>query len=309
MSRCSDQPTDEPTVDPLADHLPLGGLERWLADPAVTEVMVNRGTEVWVERHGAVEHVGAIHEHAALAAIEHILTPLGRRLDRTHPAVDARLHDGSRLCAVIPPIAVDGVCLSIRRFGVGQFTLDDFCTPSTAAALSAAINTRRNVVVSGGASSGKTTLLNCLATMVPATERIITLEDTAELRLQHPHVLRLESREPTAEGVGGIDLAMLLRTALRLRPDRLVVGEVRGPEAVHLLHALNTGHTGSLATLHANSPAHAVQRLAALVAEAAPAWSATSVEQLVRNAVDTVVHLERLPDGRRRVVDLVELHP
>jgi pilus assembly protein CpaF len=295
------------TVDPLADAVPLGGLECWLRDPEVTEVMVNGGTSVWVERHGEITHVGTTTLRHTMTTIEHILAPLGRRLDRAQPWVDARLADGSRVCAVIPPLAIDGPCLSIRRFSPQRFTLADFTDATTAAALAHAVTRRRNIVVSGAASTGKTSLVNVLAATIPHTERVVTLEDTAELLLHHPHVVRLECRDATPDGVGAIGLDQLLRVALRLRPDRLVVGEVRGAEALHLLHALNTGHHGSLATVHANSAHDALARLAALVTQAAPAWGVDAAEELVHRAIDVVVYLQRSVDGARHIHDIHEV--
>lgn len=294
-------------IDPLARHLPLGGLEQWLNDPTVTEVMVNRGSDVWVERHGELQRVGALHPDSMSAVLEHILAPLGRRLDRLHPWVDARLADGSRVCAAIPPIAIDGPCLSVRRFGPATFALHHFADTATEHRLLDDLRRRRNIVVSGGTSTGKTSLLNCLVALVPQNERVVTLEDVAELQTSHSHIVRLETRDATAEGIGEVNLASLLRVALRLRPDRIVVGEVRGNEAIHLLHALNTGHAGSLSTVHANSAHHALQRLAALVAEAAPAWSAQAIHDLVEGAIDVVVHLGRNSDGSRRVLERLDV--
>lgn len=296
-------------IDLVAEQSPLGGLERWLLDPAVTELMVNAGTDVWVERSGRVEHVGSIRTSTLLGAIEHILAPIGRRLDRSHPIVDARLPDGSRLCDVVHPIAVDGPCLAIRRFSTRPVPLDAFAPPPVAGLLRDLVARRCNVVVSGATSSGKTTLLNSLVQHVPHGSRLITLEDVAELQLPHPHVVRLETREATADGVGAVSLAQLLRTALRLRPDRLVVGEVRGAEAVHLLQALNTGHDGSLATVHANSSLDALERLATLVVQEVANWPLAAVHQHVARAIDAVVHVQRCTDGRRFVAEVVEVEP
>lgn len=294
-------------IDLVAEQSLMGGLERWLDDPAVTELMVNAGSEVWVERAGRVEQVGRIRPATLLAAIEHILTPVGRRLDRTHPTVDARLLDGSRLCAVVAPIAVDGPCLTIRRFSAKPIPLAHFAEPPVAGLLAELVRRRCNLVVSGATSSGKTTLLNALAREVETTARLITLEDVAELQLPHPHVLRLETREASPDGVGAVTLEHLLRTALRMRPDRLVVGEIRGSEAVHLLQALNTGHDGSLATVHANGAHDALERLASLVLQEVGNWPLAAVHQHVARAVDAVVHVARGPDGSRRVVEVVEV--
>lgn len=294
-------------IDLVAEQSPLGGLERWLHDPAITELMVNGGNEVWIERAGRLEHVGSIRATTLLGAIEHILAPLGRRLDRTHPTVDARLADGSRLCAVIEPVAVDGPCLTIRRFSARPIPLDAFAAPPVAALLREIVARRCNLLVSGATSSGKTTLLNALASEVEPTARLITLEDVAELRLPHPHVVRLETREATPDGVGEVTLAHLLRTALRMRPDRLVVGEIRGSEAVHLLQALNTGHDGSLATVHANSALDALERLSSLVLHEVGNWPLPAVHQHVGRAIDVVVHVVRGDDGARRVAEVAEV--
>ncbi|HQZ34846.1 MAG TPA: ATPase, T2SS/T4P/T4SS family [Ilumatobacteraceae bacterium] len=294
-------------IDLVAEQSPLGGLERWLHDPTVTEVMVNGGSEVWIERGGRLEHVGSIRATTLLGAIEHILAPIGRRLDRTHPTVDARLADGSRLCAVVEPVAVDGPCLAIRRFSTRPIPLDAFAATPVAELLRELVDRRCNLLVSGATSSGKTTLLNALASEVEHQARLITLEDVAELRLPHPHVVRLETREATPDGVGEVTLAHLLRTALRMRPDRLVVGEIRGSEAVHLLQALNTGHDGSLATVHANSALDALERLASLVLHEVGNWPLAAVHQHVGRAIDVVVHVVRGDDGARRVAEVAEV--
>lgn len=294
-------------IDLVAEQAPLGGLERWLRDPSVNELMVNAGSEIWVEREGTIAHVGRMRPTTLLATIEHILTPIGRRLDRAHPMVDARLPDGSRVCAVIAPIAVDGPCLAIRRFHPQIIGLDRFAAPTLVPLLRELVQRRCNVVVSGATSSGKTTLLNTLALEISASERVITLEDTAELHLPHPHVVRLETREATPDGVGEVTLAHLLRTALRLRPDRLVVGEIRGDEAVHLLQALNTGHDGSMATVHANSATDALARLSSLVLHEVGNWPLTAVQNHVARAIDVVVHVARRADGTRTVAEVAEV--
>ncbi len=291
-------------ADPVAERTALGGLERWLDDPAVSEVLVNNGGDVWVERAGALIRVGTMSCTAIDAAIERILASVGRRVDRTTPMVDARLADGSRVCAVIPPIAIDGPCIAIRRFAVAHLPLHAFGDERVVDVLTELVVTRRNLLISGATSSGKTTLLNALAQHVPATERIITLEDTAELRLAHPHVLRLEARPASADGIGEVDLTMLLRTALRLRPDRLVVGEVRGAEAALLLQALNTGHGGSMATVHANHAGDALDRLATLVLQDTTGWPLLAIERRVAASIDAVVHLERNSTGGRRAVEI-----
>ncbi|HRE01043.1 MAG TPA: ATPase, T2SS/T4P/T4SS family [Ilumatobacteraceae bacterium] len=299
------------TVDALAAeataHLDgLGPLQRLFDDPAVDEVMVNGGGEVWIDRAGALTSIGRLQTGVVERIIERVLDPLGRRLDRLTPMVDARLGNGSRVCAVVTPVAVDGTCLSVRRFSVRPRALTDFASESVADLLREAIERRCNTIVEGPTSSGKTSLLNTLAGCVGGNERIVTLEDTAELRLAAPHVLRLEARPPSADGAPPVTLADLVRTALRLRPDRLVVGEIRGAEVVDLLQALNTGHDGSLSTCHANSPADALTRLHSLVVQHHAGWPLAAVRDHIRRCVDLVVHVARGADGARRVVTVAE---
>ena len=293
-------------IDLIAERAPLGGLERWLADPAVDEVIVNGAGDVWVERAGALVRVATMSTSAVTTAIEHILRPIGRRLDRSNPTVDARLADGSRVCAVLQPIAVDGPCLAIRRFALRPLPLSAFAVPDVVSLLQTIVAGRCNLLVSGATSSGKTTMLNALAALVPTTERIITLEDIAELRLPHPHVVRLETRAASAEGAGEVTLADLLRTALRLRPDRLVLGEVRGAEAVQLVQAMNTGHDGSMSTVHANSAIDAVARVCSLVLQEVPGWPLDAIHDQVRRSIDVVIHLGRSTAHHRRVVEVCE---
>ena len=233
--------------------------------------------------------------------------PIGRRLDRASPIVDARLADGSRLCAVLPPVAVDGPCLAVRRFSPQPISLEAFAPPAVVALLTQVVVSRCNVLIAGATSSGKTTLLNALTALVDTRERIVTLEDTAELRIDAPHVLRLETRPGTAEGLAAIDLAALVRTALRLRPDRLVVGEIRGDEATDLVQALNTGHDGSLATMHANSPADSLARLESLVVRASSGWPLHAVREQVHRSIDVVVQVQRSTNGVRRIVEVAEV--
>jgi pilus assembly protein CpaF len=290
----------------------FGPLDEWLDDDEVSEVLVNAGGEVWVERRGRGDLAGP--QFAARLApgvlevvIERILTPIGRRLDRLSPMVDARLPDGSRVCAVLPPIAVDGPCLAVRRFTPRALGLDAFAATDVVVLLRHLIERRCNIVVSGATSSGKTTLLGALTAAVGGHERIITLEDTAELQVGAPHVLRLETRAAGADGLTEVDMAALVRTALRLRPDRLVVGEIRGPEAVDLLQALNTGHDGSLATLHANAPDDALARLESLVVRAASSWPIEAVREQVHRSIDVMVHVVRTSDGVRRIGEVAEV--
>ena len=296
-------------IDVIAERSPLGGLERWLGDPAIDEVIVNGSGDVWIERSGTLLRVATMSTSAVTTAIEHILRPIGRRVDRSNPTVDARLPDGSRVCAVIQPVAVDGPCLTIRRFAIRALPLSAFAAPDVAGLLHAVVGARCNLLVSGATSSGKTTLLNALAALVPTTERIITLEDIAELRLPHPHVVRLETRPATAEGTGEITLSQLLRTALRMRPDRLVLGEVRGAEAVQLIQAMNTGHDGSMSTVHANSALDAIGRVCSLVLQEVPGWPLDAIHDQVRRSIDIVIHVGRGADNERRVIEICESDP
>ena len=293
-------------IDVIAERSLLGGLERWLDDPSIDEVIVNGRGDIWIERAGKLVRVATMSASALSGAIEHILRPIGRRLDRTNPTVDARLPDGSRVCAVIEPIAVDGSCLTIRRFALRPLPLAAFAPAGIVGLLQTIVATRCNLLVSGATSSGKTTLLNALAALVPTTERIITLEDIAELRLPHPHVVRLETRPPSAEGTGEVTLPHLLRTALRMRPDRLVLGEVRGAEAVPLVQAMNTGHDGSMATIHANSAADAISRVCSLVVQEVPGWVLDAIHDQVRRSIDVVIHVGRTIDNNRSVVEVGE---
>ena len=286
----------------------LGPLEPLLADGAVDEVMVNGGGEVWVERRGRLECTSIhVDESIALALIERIVAPLGLHVDRSSPLVDARLPDGSRVNAVVRPLAVDGPCLTIRRFGARAIGLDDVATPGTGALLAWAIRARANVVVCGGAGAGKTTLLNALAAEIPDADRVVTIEDAAELRLPGRHVVRLEARPASAEGTGEVRVRDLVRNALRMRPDRIVVGEVRAGEALDMLQAMNTGHEGSLSTCHANSPADALRRLETLVLMGDVALPLPAVREQIRSALDVVVQIARRPDGGRRVVAVAEV--
>jgi pilus assembly protein CpaF len=291
----------------LADISGLGPLDPLLADPLVDEVLVNGDGRVWVERAGALVPDGA-RLPAALVGhlIERIIAPLGLRLDRASPLVDARLPDGSRVNAVLPPLSPDGPCLAIRRFRRHALTLDDFAPSAVVALLAEAVQRRANVVVVGATSSGKTSLLNALAAAVPAEERVITVEDTAELRLPLEHVVRLEARPPNAEGTGAVTVRDLLRNALRMRPDRIVIGEARGAEAFDLVQAMNTGHDGALATCHANGTADAFRRLEALVLLAGVGLPVAAVREQLCAAVDLVVHVARGAGGRRRVVEVAE---
>ena len=288
----------------------LGPLEPFLADPSVSEVMVNPVGDVWIERHGRLRPTSArLTPGTVLQIAERVVGPLGLRVDRSSPLVDARLPDGSRVNVVLPPLAVDGPCLTIRRFVVHEVDLDDVSPPGVGPLLRWAVGARANLVVCGGSGSGKTTLLNALAGEIPPGERVVTIEDTAELQLPGDHVVRLESRPATAEGVGEVTVRRLLRNALRMRPDRIIVGEVRGPEAVEMVHAMTTGHDGSLSSCHANGPADALRRLETMALMADLGLSLPAVRDHLASAVDLVVHVARRPDGRRVVAAVDEVLP
>jgi pilus assembly protein CpaF len=289
----------------------LGALEPVLADPEVTEVMVNGpGRPVWVERRGTLHRLDVVLDRREVELlVERVVAPLGLRVDRTAPLVDARLPDGSRVNAVVPPLALDGPYVTIRRFGARAIGLDEVAPPGVAALLAWAVAARCNVVVSGGTGAGKTTLLNALAACIPAGERVVTIEDAAELRLPLEHVVRLEARPANAEGAGQVEVRQLVRNALRMRPDRIVVGEVRGAEALDMLQAMNTGHPGSLTTVHANGPVDALRRLETMVLAGAPGVPLAAVREHVAAAVDLVVQIARLHDGRRAVVAVDEVVP
>jgi pilus assembly protein CpaF len=300
----------------MRDTVGLGPLEELLADPRVEEVMVNGPKSVYVERAGRIEptEVSFESERALRDAIERILAGVGRRVDELSPMADARLADGSRVNVVIPPLAVDGPAISIRRFGQRRPGPDELVASGTLtedlrARLATAIDARRSLLISGGTGSGKTTLLNALSAYIAPGERVITIEDAAELRLSQPHVVRLESRPASVEGRGEVTIRDLLRNALRMRPDRIVIGEVRGPEALDLLTALNTGHDGVLSTVHANSPADALRRLETLALMAGVGLPHAAIREQLGRGIELVLHTERAADGSRRAVELAEAGP
>jgi pilus assembly protein CpaF len=295
----------------------LGPLEPLLGDPEVDEVMVNGvggPCSVWVERGGRIEPAGVAFasEMDLRHAIERILAPLGRRVDEATPLVDARLPDGSRVNVIIPPLALDGPVLTIRRFRARGLSADDLVSAGTLNPplrdfLARCVRARCNLLVSGGTGSGKTTLLNALSAFIPEAERVVTVEDAAELRLRQPHVVRLETRPRSLEGRGEVSVRDLVRNALRMRPDRIVVGEVRGAEALDMLSAMSTGHDGSLSTVHAGSPEEAVRRVETLALMADVALPHAAVREQVAGALDLVVHLARGRDGARRLVAVAEV--
>jgi len=295
--------TDEITdaVDALAG---LGPVERLLRDPEVTDVLVNGPSEIWIERHGRLERseIAFADDRAIIAAVERAIAPLGLRIDRASPAVDARLTDGSRLHAVIPPASVDGPIVAVRRFSEAVTDLEALIdrggiSNAGAKLLRMAVSGRLNLLIAGGTGAGKTTLLNVLSKEIMASERTVTVEDAAELRLEG-HVVRLEARPPNPEGAGEITVRSLLRHALRLRPDRIVVGEVRGPEALDMIQAMSTGHDGSMSTIHANGPEEALWRLESLAATADSGASVDTLRRQIRSAVDRVVFVARRPEAR-----------
>jgi len=285
----------------------LGPLDELLADNDVREVMVNADSDVWIERLGKLHKVTTLRQGEIMSIIERILLPLGRHIDRMSPIVDARLGDGSRVCAVISPVGVDGAYLSIRRFSVRHVTPEAFGPPAIVRILTDIVRQRCNTLVVGAATSGKTTLLNAMCSLIDGTERIVTIEDIAELRLKTPHVVRLEARPASSGLARNISLRELLHTALRLRPDRLIVGEVRGAEAIDMLMAMNTGHHGSLASCHANGPVDALRRIEALVLQHHPHWPIQTLRQNIHSAIDVVIHVDRRSDGSRFIRDITEV--
>ena len=298
----------------LRDTVGLGPLEVLLADDEVEEVMVNGHRSVYIERRGRIvaTEVEFESEQALRDAIERILAPVGRRVDELSPMADARLADGSRVNVVIPPLAVDGPVLSVRRFTAvrpdpERLIAGGTLTPGLAELLREAVEARRSMVVSGGTGSGKTTLLNALSSWIDPAERVVTIEDAAELRLRQPHVVRLESRPPSVEGRGAVTIRDLLRNALRMRPDRIVIGEVRGAEALDLLTALNTGHDGVLSTVHANSPEDALRRLETLALMAGVGLPHEAIRDQLARGVELVVHMARADAGRRVVTEVGEV--
>jgi pilus assembly protein CpaF len=303
-------PLADAVLDELVDDVGgLGPLQPLFADPAITEVMVNGPNRVYVERAGRIEGVEcAIDAPTIVRIVERVIAPLGLRIDRASPMVDARLSDGSRLHAVLPPLALDGPCVTIRRFSVQAVPLQSFGIDANACAfLGAIVQAGWNVVVAGATSAGKTTCCNALAAYVSPEERIVTIEETAELALRQPHVVRLEARRANAEGAGKVEVRDLVRAALRMRPDRLIVGEVRGGEALDMLQACNTGHDGSLSTVHANSPADALARLETLALFGGVALPLIAVRAQIASAIDAVVQVARGSEGRRQIVAVAEV--
>jgi pilus assembly protein CpaF len=298
----------------LADLVGFGPLELLLPDPEISEIMVNGAKQIFVERNGELLETDVTFEsdEHLLRIIDRIVSPLGRRIDADNPTADARLPDGSRVNVVIPPVAVDGPHITIRKFLQTKMTLEDLVatdalTPYMAKFLEACVITRLNILVTGNTSSGKTTVLNALSSFIPERERIVTIEDAVELKLKQRHVVRLETKLPNLEGGGTVSVRDLVRNALRMRPDRIVVGEVRGGEAMDMLQAMNTGHTGSLTTLHANLPRDAISRLETMAMMAGLDIPLLAIRKQIAAAVNLIVHLARLSDGSRKMTHITEL--
>ncbi|HWL65303.1 MAG TPA: CpaF family protein [Actinomycetota bacterium] len=294
--------------------LGLGPLEDLMRDPSVSEILVNGHDTIFVEREGKLHRTDAhfLNEEQLRHVIDKTVARVGRRIDESSPYVDARLDDGSRVNAIIPPLAIDGPVLTIRKFSAEPYVWDDLITfgtmtPEVKTLLEACVRGRLNILVSGGTGSGKTTSLNVLSSFIPTDERIITIEDAAELRLQQPHVVRLEYRPPNIEGAGEISIRHLVRNSLRMRPDRIVVGEVRGKEALDMLQAMNTGHDGSISTIHANSPRDALARLETMSSMAGMDLGIRAIREQMSSAIDLVIHQSRLKDGSRRFTHVTEI--
>jgi pilus assembly protein CpaF len=305
----------ERLVDVIAaDLLGYGPIQPLLSDDSVSEIMVNGTRSIYIEKDGKLQvaSINFTDEESLRKVINRIVAPLGRRIDESSPMVDARLPDGSRVCAVIPPLAVDGSSLTIRKFAAKKFSAEDLIERGSASVeslymIAACVHAKLNILVSGGTGSGKTTLLNVLSSFIPDGDRVITIEDVVELQMRQQHVVRLETRPGNSEGRGEISIRDLVRTALRMRPDRIVVGECRGGEALDMLQAMNTGHAGSLSTLHANTPRDAMTRLETMVLMAGIEFPMQAIRQQIAGAVDVVVQIGRLRDGTRRIVQICEV--
>ena len=292
----------------------LGPIEPLMRDPDISDILVNTSRQVYIERLGKLEPTPVIFrdDQHLLQIIDRIVSRVGRRIDESSPMVDARLPDGSRVNAIIPPLALDGPLLSIRRFGRSALTVEDLMrlgtlTPDMVAVLRAMVRSRLNILVSGGTGSGKTTLLNCLSSFIPDQERIVTIEDSAELQLQQPHVCRLETRPPNIEGRGEVTQRDLVRNCLRMRPDRIIVGEVRGGESLDMLQAMNTGHDGSISTIHANTPRDSLSRLEMMMQMSGFNLPTRAMRQQISSALDLIVSTARLTDGSRKVTSISEV--
>jgi pilus assembly protein CpaF len=302
------------SLEVLDEVFGLGPLERLLGDSTISDILVNNYKDVYVERRGLLEYTGIEFRDDAhlLSIIDRIVSAIGRRIDESSPMVDARLADGSRVNAIIPPLALDGPCLSIRRFAHERLQADDLVTNRTLTAgmlelLEGCVKARLNILISGGTGAGKTTLLNVLSSYISNRERIVTIEDAAELQLHQDHVVRLETRRPNIEGKGAIQQRHLVMNSLRMRPDRIIIGEVRGEEALDMLQAMNTGHDGSLTTVHANSPRDALARIDTMVAMANLNIPTIAVRRQIASAISVVIQVSRLSDGARKVTSVSEI--
>jgi len=298
----------------LNEAVGLGPLEELLADESVTEIMVNKFDEIYVEQSGKLSLSGITFssDDAVMTAIERIVSPLGRRIDESSPMVDARLKDGSRVNAIIPPLALRGPCLTIRKFAKQKLVAQDLVNfgainQNMVKFLETAVNNHMNIIISGGTGSGKTTLLNVLSNFIPPSERIVTVEDAAELKLAQPHLVSLESRPPNLEGKGAIPIRDLVKNCLRMRPDRIVVGECRGGETLDMLQAMNTGHDGSLTTAHANTPRDLIARIEVMVMMSGMDLPVSAIREMVASAIHIVVQQTRFSDGSRRVINITEI--
>ena len=305
----------ERLVEEILDEiLGLGPLEPLLRDPEVSDILINGHDTVYVERKGRLQKVDMRFnsDDHLMQIIDRIVSAVGRRIDETNPMVDARLQDGSRFNAIIPPLALDGPVVSIRRFGTVPISADDLvafgsCPAPMMDVIKACVKGKLNVLISGGTGSGKTTLLNVMSSFIPPSERVITIEDAAELQLQQPHVVRLETRPPNLEGRGEVTARDLVKNALRMRPDRIILGEIRSAEAIDMLQAMNTGHEGSLATVHSNSTRDALARIETMIGMGMPNLSDKNIREMMARALDLVVQLDRLPDGTRRILAVTEV--
>jgi pilus assembly protein CpaF len=299
----------------IDDIVGYGPIEEFLRDKEVTEIMVNNPSTIFVEKFGKIQKTQKvfIDENHLLRIIDKIVSKIGRRVDEASPYVDARLPDGSRVNIIISPLALNGPVMTIRKFSADPFTVDDLiqmgtCSRKLSDFMKACVKGRINILISGGTGTGKTTLLNVVSSFIPNDERIITIEDAAELQLNQTHVIRLESRPPNIEGKGAVVIRDLVRNALRMRPDRIVVGEVRGGEALDMLQAMNTGHDGSLSTVHANSPRDVLSRLETMVLMAGVELPVKAIREQISSAINLIIHMSRLKDGTRKIIKVAEVH-
>ena len=301
-------------MDVLNEAVGLGPIERLLADENITEIMVNKFDDIYIEQSGKLtkSDITFSSDDAVMTAIERIVSPLGRRIDESSPMVDARLKDGSRVNAIIPPLALRGPCLTIRKFAKQKLVAKDLINfgaidEKMVEFLETAVNNHKNIIISGGTGSGKTTTLNILSNFIPSTERIVTVEDAAELKLAQPHLVSLEARPANLEGKGAVPIRDLVKNCLRMRPDRIVVGECRGGETLDMLQAMNTGHDGSLTTAHANTPRDMIARIEVMVMMSGMELPVSAIREMVASAIDIIVQQTRFSDGSRRIINITEI--